>query len=193
MRTSMTTLWTTVFDRNDCETTRQPLEFRYPFADVRLVRYLLAIPVVPWCTDKALLREAMRGVLPEEVRRRRKTPLAVDPLGPALRRPEAEWMDRFDPAPALGRYVNRRVVPAITGESGDDVRMNVRPLCLSRWLQRISGEDTDVTRQEDDREPNARDAACGGGQAEDLRRPESPSVRQHPRDHARDRPHRTAG
>jgi len=100
------------------------------------VRFLLAIPVVPWCTDKALLRESLKGVVPEEVRRRRKTPLAIDPLRPALRVADPAALDRFEPARSLDRYVERRAVPAITGETGDDVYVNLRPLCLSRWLNR---------------------------------------------------------
>jgi asparagine synthase (glutamine-hydrolysing) len=140
MRTSATTLWTTVFGRGDAECTRQPLEFRYPFADVRLVRYLLAVPVVPWCTDKTLLREALTGIVPESVRRRRKTPLAIDPLLPALRDADPGVLDRFEPAAPLARYVERRAVPPITGETSDDVYVNLRPLCLSRWLDRQADE-----------------------------------------------------
>jgi asparagine synthase (glutamine-hydrolysing) len=136
VRTSATTLWTTVFGRGDAECTRQPLEYRYPFADVRLVRYLLAVPVVPWCTDKTLLREALKGLVPESVRRRRKTPLAIDPLLPALRHADPSVVDRFEPAAPLARYVERRAVPRITGETSDDVYVNLRPLCLSRWLDR---------------------------------------------------------
>jgi asparagine synthase (glutamine-hydrolysing) len=139
LRTSGTTVWTTVFGRGDAESTRQPLEFRYPFADVRLARYLLAVPVVPWCTDKTLLRESLRGTVPEEVRQRRKTPLAIDPLRPSLREADPRVVDRFEPAASLGRYVDRRAVPAITGETGDDVYVNLRPLCLSRWLDRQAG------------------------------------------------------
>jgi asparagine synthase (glutamine-hydrolysing) len=136
VRASGTTMWTTVFGRGDAECTRQPLEFRYPFADVRLVRYLLAVPVVPWCTDKTLLRESLRGLVPESVRLRRKTPMAIDPLRPALRNADPSVVDRFEAAAPLGRYVQRRAVPPITGETGDDVYENLRPLCLSRWLDR---------------------------------------------------------
>ena len=58
-------LWAWCLGWWDPGVTRVPLEARYPFLDVRLVSYLLAIPPLPWFVDKLLLREAMRGVLPE--------------------------------------------------------------------------------------------------------------------------------
>jgi asparagine synthase (glutamine-hydrolysing) len=55
----------------------------FPFFDMRLVEYVLRTPPVPWRRDKRLLREAMRGRLPEEVRLRPKTPLYVPHGRPA--------------------------------------------------------------------------------------------------------------
>jgi asparagine synthase (glutamine-hydrolysing) len=54
---------------------RLPLKVVFPFFDVRLAEYVLATPPSPWRRRKRLLREAMRGRLPEEVRRRPKTVL----------------------------------------------------------------------------------------------------------------------
>jgi hypothetical protein len=62
--------------------------------------------------------------------------MAIDPLRPALRNADPSVVDRFEAAAPLGRYVQRRAVPPITGETGDDVYENLRPLCLSRWLDR---------------------------------------------------------
>ena len=64
--------WTLGFQQNDAANWRAPIEFRYPYFDIRLVRYLLRVPVLPWFSNKALLREAMRGKLPEIVRKRRE-------------------------------------------------------------------------------------------------------------------------
>jgi len=52
--------------------TRVPVEVQRPYFDLRLVRFLLRLPPVPWCADKELLRVAMQGVLPEQVRCRPK-------------------------------------------------------------------------------------------------------------------------
>ena len=63
--------WTLGFQEYDAANWHAPLEFRYPYFDIRLVRYLLRVPVLPWCLNKGLLREATRGRLPERVRTRR--------------------------------------------------------------------------------------------------------------------------
>ncbi len=71
-------------DRNAAAFSR---EVRLPFLDHRLVEFLFAIPPeqrLRGTTTKFVLREGLRGVLPEEIRTRR------DKLG--LEPPEAAWM-----------------------------------------------------------------------------------------------------
>ncbi len=132
-------IWSHSFESGDAGATRFPVEVRYPFFDVRLVRYLLALPPVPWCVDKELVRVAMRGVLPEPVRRRPKTPLPTDPTLAVLRRSRSDAVDYFKPTPALLRYVERNRIAPVSGET-DDLRLgvNLRPLCLNYWLQSVS-------------------------------------------------------
>ena len=72
--------WSVVFDQENPGLTRCPVEVRYPFFDLRIVNYLLAIPPFPLIFNKALLRHAVAGRLPEKVRTRRKTPLAGESL-----------------------------------------------------------------------------------------------------------------
>ena len=79
--------WTLGFQQYDAANWRAPVEFRYPYFDIRLVRYLLRVPVLPWFSNKALLREAMRGRLPETVRARPKAPVAGEP-----RHSYADWV-----------------------------------------------------------------------------------------------------
>ncbi|MCP4307851.1 MAG: asparagine synthetase B [bacterium] len=67
--------WTLGFQELDIANVAAPVEFRFPYFDIRLVRFLLRVPVLPWCVNKILLREAMQGRLPEDVRARPKTPL----------------------------------------------------------------------------------------------------------------------
>lgn len=59
------------------DTLKMPIEVRHPFCDLRLVEFMLSIPR-PLVLGKRILREAMRGRLPETVRQRPKTPLAGD-------------------------------------------------------------------------------------------------------------------
>ena len=124
------------FEYCDAGITRLPLEYRHPLMDVRLQEYCLSLPPLPWCVKKKIVREAMRGVLPEPVRRRPKTPLAGWPEMERLRQPEAQWVDRFIPASELGRYVDRSRIPSVRVDTDRDERWsNLRPLSLSFWLQ----------------------------------------------------------
>jgi asparagine synthase (glutamine-hydrolysing) len=115
-----------------------PVEVRYPFLDVRLVSYLLALPVLPWCLDKELLRVALRGKVPEVVRRRPKTPLSRDPLSELARRGGLEGLTRPEPAPQLTRYVNPSALDLSADEAApDELWINCRPRKLNIWLQSL--------------------------------------------------------
>jgi asparagine synthase (glutamine-hydrolysing) len=73
---SASVLWASHLEQNDPQFWGLPIETRLPFLDLRLLRYLLALPPLPWCVGKALLRAAMQQTLPSAVVRRPKTPLA---------------------------------------------------------------------------------------------------------------------
>ena len=129
-------MWPAVFEGYDCGVTGVPLEARHPFFDLRLVGFLLALPALPWCSDKELLREAARGVLPDPVRLRRKSPLPADPLIALLQRPESAWVDSFEAVPGLGEYVERKRIPKVFGERDSwTAWIHLRPLSLNFWLR----------------------------------------------------------
>jgi asparagine synthase (glutamine-hydrolysing) len=129
-------MWPALFEGYDPGVTRVPVEVRHPFFDLRLVDFLLALPDLPWCSDKELLRETGRGILPDAVRLRRKSPLAADPLSALLQRPESAWVDSFEGAPELGRYVERRLIPKVFGEKNAwTAWIHLRPLSLNYWLR----------------------------------------------------------
>ena len=127
------------FDHCDPGATGVPLEQWHPLLDLRLVRYLLAVPAVPWCMDKHLLRLAMRGVLSDAVRLRPKSPLAGIPALEALRRGDADWLRAFRPAaPRLRHYVNVRAVPDGRDPfDPKDVLPNRSSLSLACWLSNL--------------------------------------------------------
>jgi len=129
-------IWAGFFESYDPGTTGFPLEIRHPLFDLRLIDYMLSLPPVPWCVEKELVRAATRGVLPEAVRLRPKTPLAGDNDVALLRQPESEWIDKFEPTPRLATYVNRVQIPRLMGESdANEVGINTRPLSLNFWLE----------------------------------------------------------
>jgi asparagine synthase (glutamine-hydrolysing) len=129
-------MWPNLFEMYDAGVTRVPVEVCHPIFDLRLVNFLLALPRLPWCTDKELLREAGRGTLPNAVRLRRKSPLAADPLVALLNCPEAGWVDRFEPVPELEQYVVRNRIPAVHRERDVwSTWINLRPLSMNFWLR----------------------------------------------------------
>jgi len=72
------------------------VEVRLPFLDHRLVEYLLAIPAeqkIDGVTTKAVLREAMSGILPEEIRTRKDKLGFAPPESEWLRGPLREWVE----------------------------------------------------------------------------------------------------
>jgi len=130
--------WAQMFELFDAGVTRLPLEFRHPFFDLRVVSFLLRLPALPWCSDKELLRLALRGVLPEEIRLRPKTPLVADPLVEALRHDSSQWTSRLLRSGPLAPFVQVERVPEVAGETDSNrAWMHLRPLSLQRWLQQV--------------------------------------------------------
>jgi asparagine synthase (glutamine-hydrolysing) len=129
-------MWPALFEGYDPGVTRVPVEVRHPFFDLRLVDFLLALPALPWCSDKELLREASRGILPDVVRLRCKSPLLADPLTVILQQPKSAWVDNFEGVPALSRYVEQRLIPKVFGEKDAwTAWIHLRPLSLNYWLR----------------------------------------------------------
>jgi asparagine synthase (glutamine-hydrolysing) len=128
--------WTLNFQQNDAANWRAPVEFRYPFFDIRLVRYLLRVPVLPSFSNKRLVRDAMWSKLPEVVRVRPKAPLAGVP-----NRSFADWVQSYNtPGPLLARYVDIRKVPRLLSGSASRERAAVehRLIALNHWLERCN-------------------------------------------------------
>jgi hypothetical protein len=128
-------VWPNFFERCDPGATLFPVEYPQPFFDLRLVNYVLAIPI-SWSLDKTILRSAVRGTLPEIVRLRRKTLLARDPVLALLGRGDAQWVNRIDPPSELIPFVDHRKIPEVAGLSHADAdpyecHLNMRPWTLS--------------------------------------------------------------
>lgn len=131
-----TRFWSNVFDNEDAEWTRVPIELRAPLLDHRILRFLLSVPPVPWCMEKELLRQAMRGLLPEEIRLRPKTPLMGDPL--TLHVQNGKWSASPLPFPAkeIERFVDwERVGKNLAVGTGSTLRVDLRAVSLNHWLE----------------------------------------------------------
>jgi len=133
--------WSQSFELTDPGVSHCPVEIRYPFLDLRVANYLLAIPPFPWAFQKRLLRRAMVNRLPENIRRRPKTPLASDLVVAMVERRagaaasgETRWAEEID------RYVDRSAISTVEKEKTSAGKSQaIRPLCLNLWLQRRRG------------------------------------------------------
>jgi len=102
-----------------------------------VLRYMLALPPMPWCRNKLILRRSMRSSLPGKVLRRRKAPLADNP---DLKRVQAAGFPQLVPSAELSRYVNPRKVPTAP-RTAVELRAALRPLGLSYWLNDLNSAD----------------------------------------------------
>ena len=127
-------IWPGLFEEYDPDNVGACLETRHPFFDLRLVRYALSLPALPWCSDKQLLRQSMRGLLPDEVRLRRKRPILSDLLLSHHRSSEKPWLRSLEPG--LSRYVDvERAKKAAQDPPPWQVGVHLRPFCLNCWLK----------------------------------------------------------
>jgi asparagine synthase (glutamine-hydrolysing) len=110
------------------------MEVRHPFVDLRLLRFMLAVPAIPWCREKYLVRRAMREVLPPSVLRRPKTPLTSDPRWEGVR---CIGLARLLPAARLEKYVDLIRVPDQVDHDMMAFWVDLRPRALNYWLRNL--------------------------------------------------------
>ena len=128
--------WTHMFEQENAGVTRFPVETRYPFLDLRIVNYLLALPPFPWFFQKMLLREAMTGRLPETVRMRPKTPVQSDTLSEQFRRTGIERLKQMHWSKDIDKYIDRSaLIPPHGKMNPEQLSNSLRPYCLNIWLQ----------------------------------------------------------
>ncbi|MBE2271781.1 MAG: hypothetical protein IAE80_26345 [Anaerolinea sp.] len=110
-----------------------------PFLDVRVNRFVLALPPLPWTEQKYLLRRAYQGMLPRDVLERQKTPLG-NLVNSLLQQPGVEWVDQWQAVPELARYVRREAIPPlVTDQRSGSEMVHLRPMLLNDWLGRYRG------------------------------------------------------
>ena len=127
--------WQPLFESCDISGALSHSETRHPFLDLRLLQYMLAVPAIPWCRNKLIIRRSMRTTLPSAVLRRKKTSVGVSP---DYARVLTSGFPRLLPSPHLMRYVNPGKVPSAP-ESTLEMRAALRPLGLNYWLQDLAG------------------------------------------------------
>jgi asparagine synthase (glutamine-hydrolysing) len=113
-------------------------EVRAPFLDRRLARFLLRIPVVPWAMEKYLVRRSQIGILPDEIRLRKKTPILHDPLllhglsGTRIPAGTEPHLALFKPSIHWDSLINN-----LKHSTSMGLYLHLRPVALSRWLENV--------------------------------------------------------
>jgi len=125
-------LWQALFEGLDSGNTSAALEARVPFVDLRLLRYMLSVPAMPWCRVKYLQRQAMRGILPEPVRRRLKTILRGDPVWDMLR---GSKLPDLACAPQTQAYVSSQRLPESAGQDRISFQRDLAARALDYWFK----------------------------------------------------------
>ena len=161
MRALNSTIWTALFEGYDPGVTKLNLELRHPLIDLRLVGYLLAIPPVPWCVDKHILRSAMKDKLPDAVLNRHKTGLAGDPALQLVRRSSVRWLDSFEVSPQLRAFVNLdRRRPVVEEETADGRWASLRVFALNYWLMNSQPSVRQMSEASDEQKPDLNRRNC---------------------------------
>jgi asparagine synthase (glutamine-hydrolysing) len=144
-----TSLWQDFFGYFDHMYSRNESELRHPYLDIRLARFMLSVPAIPWCCNKYLSRCALDSVLPEQVVRRSKSPLARDPSYERARR---AGMPEVPVSETLLCYVVPSAVPARVGRNIEQFRMHMRAVGLAYWLRYFEAGKTTVGKATVDRD-----------------------------------------
>jgi asparagine synthase (glutamine-hydrolysing) len=130
--------WASVHESEDAGCTGVTLETRAPLLDLRILRFLLRLPPVPWCINKELSRRAMKGPLPENVLARPKAPLLEDPLEACWQK--EGWRPNPDknPPKIVHEFVNwEHWLATFENSKGYFHYEYLYPLSFSLWLKDI--------------------------------------------------------
>jgi asparagine synthase (glutamine-hydrolysing) len=132
--------WAEVLEAEDVAWTRATVETRSPLLDLRILRFSLRLPPVPWCVDKKLCRTAMQGWLLPEVLARSKTPFPADTLKTLdvwYSRKRISGTSEAVPGSLKG-FVNwEKWCETFYGSKGSLSWLNLRPLSLLTWSKAI--------------------------------------------------------
>jgi len=147
-RILMQPFWQRLFETWDPGETGIPIRLVYPYFDQRLIELLFAFPPMPWFADKYLLREAMRGRLPDAVRLRPKTPMAGDPLRIVMRRSMTPLRGILDAVPEMADLIDAgKLFAHLENDQrdGSSDLLAAFPFCLAKWWSARTAARTGIT------------------------------------------------
>jgi asparagine synthase (glutamine-hydrolysing) len=111
-----------------------PYETRDPFLDERILQFVISIQGFPILSNKYILRKSMAGLVPEEVLRRKKTPLG-SALPSMLKAASPDLVNNWTPDPELERFIDRDAIDDITQDlPAADSFTAYKAAMLNAWL-----------------------------------------------------------
>ena len=96
------------------------------------LEFMLSVPPVPWGWKKQLIREAMRGRLPQAVVRRPKTPLALNARAEMIRR---HGRPLLSSSAIVDRYVEPALLPLTDAPPGE-LMQSLGAYVFDHWTSR---------------------------------------------------------
>jgi asparagine synthase (glutamine-hydrolysing) len=121
-----------MFRGYDAESTQAPIEVRFPFLDLRLLRFFLMVPSIPWYHSKYLLRRAMKGKLPIAVLRRPKETTLTSLI---MERIERGRLPLLNTAPEFHSYVDVEKLPTLAPDNMWTAGSITLARLFNHWLQ----------------------------------------------------------
>jgi asparagine synthase (glutamine-hydrolysing) len=129
-------VWQSLLETYEVAYSGAPLEARWPLLDTRLLEFALAIPPVPWCQRKEIVRVAFRDELPAGVLRRPKTTLRGYDEAQVASWRAARSCERLALSSRTLEFVDGdRVLDQLTRGSATGTLCAWRVLALDRWLR----------------------------------------------------------
>ncbi len=130
------TIWQSVHEVFSPAYSGAAVEMRWPLLDLRMLEFALAVPPMPWCQGKELMRRAFASELPPEVIRRPKTTLSGYEAVEVTRWRESRAGSVAPFTERTREFIDRdRAVAALFDGSPDEVFAAWRVLALDRWLR----------------------------------------------------------
>ncbi len=128
--------WPNAFQSYDAAWTGVEAHVTTPFFDTRVVEFLFSLPPMPHFADKDIVRRAMAGRLPDEIRLKPKRALGADPAEVLLRREVERWLPMLH-RPEMAPYVDARILCESIHSALRETRplhQEMKALCLAIWL-----------------------------------------------------------
>ena len=137
--------WSNIFEKADPGSTGIPIKHYYPFFDLRLVNFMVSIPPIPWLVNKNILRDSMKGKLPEAIRTRPKVVFqAPSEYTKGMRESVGLWAgDLLRNTPGLEDYVNiDELLECLESEEIDTQKLMglEKTLTVAYWLRSVAEE-----------------------------------------------------